>query len=201
MEDTDLRGLDYDSAREYILAFAVDAKRMDKEISEAGAELERWKERAALAEGKLAGGDASMAALAEAARAKAAEQAQKIAALEAERAELRSKAEAMRLQLPMIRASERSIDPDRLLAELQLMTGELLGDGPIGAAPTAPDDGGISGEGTDPGVAGAAAPSSDQRSAAATDADFRKLESEAKAESELEALKRRAAAEDAGAKP
>jgi len=191
MEDTDLRGLDYDSAREYILAFAVDAKRMDKEISEAGAELERWKERAALAEGKLAGGDASMAALAEAARAKAVEQSQKIATLEAERADLRSKVEAMRLQLPIIRASERSIDPDRLLAELQLMTGELLGDGPIGAAPAA--------EGTGPGAADAA-PSAEQRSAAATDADFRRLEAESKAESELEALKRRAAAEGAGAK-
>jgi hypothetical protein len=72
----------------------------------------------------------------------------------------------MREQLPMIKARERSIDPDRLLAELQLMTGELLGSG---------GDGG--------------------RSPAATEADFAKLEAEAKAEADLEGLRRRAAAE------
>jgi hypothetical protein len=172
MEDTDLRGLDLGAAKEYIFAFAVDAKRLDKEIADAGAELERWKGRVGLAEAKLAaqGADASMATLAEAARAKAAEWAGKISSLEAERAELRAKIARMREQLPMIQARERSIDPDRLLAELQLMTGELLGE----------DAGG--------------------RSPAATEADFAKLEAGAKAEADLEALKRRAAGED-GSKP
>jgi hypothetical protein len=128
MEDTDLTGLDLASAKEYIFEFAVDAKRLDRAIADGQAELERWKGRSALAEGKLAAGDQSMAALVQAAQAKLGEEAGKVAALEAERAELRAKIGRMREQLPMIKARERSIDPDRLLAELQLMTGELLGE-------------------------------------------------------------------------
>jgi phage shock protein A len=175
MDDTNLSGLDLNAAKEYIFAFAVDVKRLDKEIAEALAELERWKGRYALCEGKLAegklagagsAGDPAMASLAEAARSKVEESAGRLAALEAERADLRSKVEAMRAQLPMIKARERSIDPDRLLAELQLMTGELLGGEPAS-------------EGSG-------------RSPAAVEADFAKLESQAKADSELESLKRRA---------
>jgi phage shock protein A len=162
MDDTDLTGLDLASAKEYIFAYAVDVKRLDKELADAQAEQDKWKGRAVLADSKLAAagpaGDPSMAALAQAARAKAEEVAGKIASLDAERAELRAKVSRMREQLPMIKARERSIDPDLLLAELQLMTGELLGD-----------------------------------AAAATEADFAKLESAAKADSDLEALKRKAA--------
>jgi hypothetical protein len=179
MDDTDLSGLDLDSAKEYIFAYAVDVKRLDKEIADSSAEIERWKSRVALAEGKLAtaapGTDAApMAALAEAARAKVPEEEGKLAALEAERVDLRAKIARMREQLPMIRSRERSIDPDRLLAELQLMTGELLGR----TDEISPTPGG--------------------RSAAATEADFAKLESGAKADSELDALKRKAAGESGG---
>jgi phage shock protein A len=182
MEDTDLSGLDLDSAKEYIFAYAVDVKRLEKEIADSRQELERWKGRLALAEGKLALAQAEssppaadpMAALADAARAKAVEIQSAIGALEAERAELRAKIARMREQLPMIQARERSIDPDRLLAELQMMTGEILGQG---------DEAGAEAEG---------------RSAAATEADFAKLESDAKADAALEALKRRAAAEPRG---
>jgi phage shock protein A len=163
-DETDLSGLDLDQAKEYIFAYALDAKRLEKEIAELEAEQEKWKARVSLAEGKLAGGDQSMAALAQAASAKVAELALVIEARKAERAELRAKVEVMRKQLPLIRASERSIDPDRLLAELQLMTGELLGP-----------------EGAETG-----------RSAAATEADFAKLEADAKAQAELDALKKRA---------
>jgi chromosome segregation ATPase len=171
MDDTDLGGLDLAAAREYIFAYSVDIKRLEKESAELETELGRWRGRVSLAEGKLAAagastGDASaMAGLAEAARAKVAELEGKLGTVQAERAELRAKVARMREQLPMIQARERSIDPDRLLAELQLMTGELLG-----------ESGGADGEG---------------RGAAATEADFRKLESDQHAESELEALKRR----------
>jgi hypothetical protein len=116
----------------------------------------------ALAEAKLAA-EPSMAALVQAASAKVEETQATIASLDAERAELRAKIARMREQLPLIKARERSIDPDRLLAELQLMTGELLGD----------ELGG--------------------RSEAATEADFAKLETESKADSDLDALKKRAA--------
>ena len=156
MDDTDLSGLDLEAAKEYIFAYAVDVKRLDKEISDAEADLARWRSRVALAEAKLAAApaDASMAALAEVARAKVAESEGKVGSLEAERTELRAKINRMREQLPSITARERSIDPDRLLAELQLMTGELLGD-------------------------------------ASGEAEFAKLEAGAKADAELEALKRR----------
>ncbi len=170
MDDTNLSGLDLDAAKEYIFAFAVDAKNQEKAIADARGELEIWKGRVTLAEGRLAkagpAGDPSMDSLAQAARSKVEELAGKMAALEAERADLRSKIEAMRAQLPMIKARERSIDPDRLLAQLQMMTGELLGESPEGRSP------------------------------AATEADFAKLESEARTDSELEALKRRAAEGD-----
>lgn len=166
-DETNLSGLDLQGAKEYIFAYALDAKRLEKEIAESQAELEKWKSRVALAAEKLAAGDASMAALVQAAQSKVAELEATIAAREGERAELRAKVEVMRRQLPMIKARERSVDPDRLLAELQLMTGELLG-------PEAAADG------------------SEGRSEAATAADFAKLEAGARADAELEALKKRA---------
>jgi hypothetical protein len=168
-DETNLSGLDLEAAREYIFAYSVDLKRLDKAAADSSAELERWKNRVALVDGKLASspGEASLASLAEAARAKIAEESGKLASLEAERAELRGKIARMREQLPMIKSQERSVDPDRLLAELQLMTGELLG-----------EEGG--------------------RSAAATEADFAKLEAEDKAGAELESMKRRSAEEAAG---
>ncbi len=119
--DTDLGGLDFAGARDYLLALAAEAKRLDKEVERAEAELELWRGRAALAEGR------ARPELAGAARAKAGELEAGLASLRAERSSLRSKVEAIRLQLPLVRARERSVDPDRLLAELQLMTGELLG--------------------------------------------------------------------------
>jgi len=159
-DDTDLTGLDLEQAKEYILAFAVEAKRLEKDLAALGQELELWQGRVTLAEGK------AMAELADAARGKSAELAGKIEALEAERADLRSKVEAMRLRLPGIRAAERSVDPDRLLAELQLMTGELLGDASPGASEGA-------------------------LSATAASVEFAKLEAGAKADADLEALKRK----------
>lgn len=163
MDDENLSGLDLAAAKEYIFAYAVDVKRLDKDIATAQGELERWKGRVALVEAKMAAGDTSVAALAQAARAKVEEEGGKVATLEAERADLRARVTRMREQLPYIKASERSVNPDQLLAELQMMTGELLGD----------EVGG--------------------RSVVASNADFARLEAGAKADSDLEALKRRAA--------
>jgi phage shock protein A len=129
-EFEELAGLDLESAREYVFAYAVDVKRLDKEIAAARSELELWKGRAALAQSK------AMADLAQAAESRRAETEPKLSALESERAGLAAKLSRLREQLPMIRARERSIDPDRLLAELQLMTGELLGNAEEGAAAT-----------------------------------------------------------------
>jgi hypothetical protein len=81
MDDTDLTGLDLDGAKEYIFAYAVDVKRLDKAIADSGSELERWRGRVALAEGR-------QPALAEAARAKVEEEAGKLASLEVEAGEV-----------------------------------------------------------------------------------------------------------------
>lgn len=118
----ELAGLDLESARKYIFAYAVDIKRLDKDLASIRAEVELWKGRVELARAR------AMPDLERAAQARAAEEEAKAAALESERAEFASKLARLRERLPMIRAKERSIDPDRLLAELQLMTGELLGD-------------------------------------------------------------------------
>ncbi len=131
MDDTDLSGLDLAGAKEYIFAYAVDIKRYDRELAQARSELELWRGRIALAEGK------SMTQLAVAARSKSDQVQSQISTLEAERAALVVKVARMKEQLPMISARERSIDPDRLLAELQLMTGELLGDSASAEARTA----------------------------------------------------------------
>jgi len=122
VDDSNLSGLDFAAARELVLAYAIDIKRYDRDIAAAAGELELWSSRERLALEK------GMADLAAAAAAKAEGVRSALAALSGERDELKAKVEIMRRQLPSIRASERSVDPDRLLAELQLMTGELLGD-------------------------------------------------------------------------
>jgi phage shock protein A len=129
-EAEELAGLDLESAREYVFAYAVDVKRLDKDIAAARSEVELWKGRDELAQAK------GMADLAQAAQARRAESEAKLSALESERAGLAAKLARLRERLPMISARERSVDPDRLLAELQLMTGELLGDADGGAAAT-----------------------------------------------------------------
>ncbi|HTX73453.1 MAG TPA: hypothetical protein VMC79_11555 [Rectinemataceae bacterium] len=121
MDDSDLSGLDLAGAKELIFAYAVDIKRYDRELALTKAELELWVGRARLAE------ERSLADLATAARAKVEAANVKLQTLQSEQDELKAKVGRMRSQLPLIRAKERSIDPDRLLAELQLMTGELLG--------------------------------------------------------------------------
>jgi hypothetical protein len=155
MDDSDLSGLDFAAAKKYILEYAVDIKRYDKIIAAAASELELWSSREKLAEGK------GLADLASAARAKAEGAAAKLAALQGEQEKLKAAVARMRLELPRIRGRERSIDPDRLLAELQLMTGELLGDNG----------------------------SSGQDSAAEAERELAKLESQAAADASLAALK------------
>lgn len=162
-DDTNLTGLDLAAAKEYIFAFAVQAKNLDRAVAAAEAELALWRGRVELATGK------AMPELAAAAQAKAEDTQLRLGSLAAERADIKSKVEAMRMQLPAIRARERSVDPDRLLAELQLMTGELLGDAAGGGESTV-----------------------------AVERQFAELESGSKADAELEALKRRMGGGSAG---
>ena len=119
-DDTDLSGLDYPSARAYALEFMTALKTTEKALEAARQEVRLWTDRAALAVSK------GMADLETAARAKAGEAETKAASLEAEKADLARKIARIREKLPVLKASERSVDADLLLAELQMVTGEAL---------------------------------------------------------------------------
>ena len=121
MDDSDLTGLDLSGAKVYLLDFATAAKLTRRDLEALEADMGVWTKRVALAEGK------GMTELADQARARLAELESKRAALAAELAETEAKVRRIRERLPMVAAKERSVDADRLLAELQLMTGELLG--------------------------------------------------------------------------
>jgi phage shock protein A len=123
MDDQEFLSLDLEGAREYLLAYATTVKQYDMDLATLDQDLALWRNRVSLAEGK------AEASLAEAARGRVAELEQKRAALAAERAGVASDLVRIKERLPYLKASERSIDPDRLLAELQLMTGELLDPG------------------------------------------------------------------------
>ncbi len=119
-DDTDLSGLDYPSARAYALEFMTALKTTEKALEAAREEVRLWTDRAALAASK------GMADLESAARTKAGEAQAKAASLEAEKADLARKIVRIREKLPILKATERSVDADLLLAELQMATGEAL---------------------------------------------------------------------------
>lgn len=120
MEDTDLRGMSLEEAKEYILAFLTTLKTGEKELAVLNEDIALWESRVQLAR------DNSEAGLEEAARSRLTGLQNRKELLEAERTELGAKIARMREQLPIIKASERTVDADLLLAQLQMMTGEAL---------------------------------------------------------------------------
>lgn len=121
MDDINLRGMRLDDAKAYVLEFMTALKAAERELGLVEADLALWAKRVALATEKGA------ADLVAAAQAKLDEIRLKRDGLEAERAELSAKVSRMWEQLPIVGASERGVDPDLLLAQLQLATGEALG--------------------------------------------------------------------------
>ena len=121
MDDTDLRGLTAADARAYVLEFLTAMKSTEKAMAAVEQDLSLWTKRVELAAAKAA------SELEAAARAKVDELAARRTSLEAERAELASKVARLKEQLPLAMASERSVDTDLLLAQLQMATGEALG--------------------------------------------------------------------------
>ncbi len=119
MLDTDIGGLDPKAAAEYVLAFISTMKRTETELARNAEEIATWTRRIGLATEK---GDAS---LADQARARLAEIQGKKAALESELAELRLKVGILKDELQRLRARfQRSVDPDVLLAELEMLAGK-----------------------------------------------------------------------------
>jgi phage shock protein A len=139
-DDTNLSGMDHAAAQEYILAFMTTLKQTEQEIARLEAEEATWRQRAQLAAEK------GRADLAEQALIQAEASKSKRAPLESERAELASKIEAMRSQLPMLKAGERSVDPDALLVSLQMANGDF---GNEGAAEARAADASIAGLGAE----------------------------------------------------
>lgn len=137
IDDTDLRGLSAADAKAYALEFVTALKGLDRELSAMGDEIATWAKRVELAAAKGA------AELEAGARARLGELSSKRAALEAERAELAAKVDRIREKLPMAGASERSVDPDLLLAELRMAAGQDPDDrdDPAGPSPSALEEG------------------------------------------------------------
>ena len=121
MDDTDLRGLTAADAWAYVLEFLTAMKSTEKAMAAVEQDLSLWTKRVELAAAKAA------SELEAAARAKVDELGARRTSLEAERAELASKVARLKEQLPIAMASERSVDTDLLLAQLQMATGEALG--------------------------------------------------------------------------
>jgi phage shock protein A len=119
MLDTDIEGLDPKAATEYVLAFVSTMKRTETEIARNAEEIATWTRRVGLATEK---GDAP---LADQARARLAEIEGKKTALQSELADLSMKVDILKEKLQRLRGRfQRSVDPDVLLAELEMLAGK-----------------------------------------------------------------------------
>jgi hypothetical protein len=118
IDDTDIRGMSAADARAYAIEFMTALKTLERDLATVGDEIALWAKRVELAAAKGA------AELEAAARAKLDELGIKRATLSSERDELAGKVERIRGKLPMAGATERSVDPDLLLAELRMAAGQ-----------------------------------------------------------------------------
>jgi hypothetical protein len=120
MEDwVDLRGMTPEAAKDYILAHMTDLNVLKQRIGEADAETASWEARVKLAAEKgLAELEAQAGLRLSEARARA-------NALKTEAISLATDIKKMRDQVPGLEARVRSVDPDILLAGLQMVTGEM----------------------------------------------------------------------------
>ncbi|HUX13235.1 MAG TPA: hypothetical protein VMW87_09405 [Spirochaetia bacterium] len=118
-ENTNLAGLDPNSAREYVLQYIVSLKQLQKKREQLRQELKLWSDRSALAAEK-GREDLKEQALAKCRETSAADE-----QLAAEERGLESDVQDMKRQLEMIRRQpEGAIDTDLLLAQLEQVVGE-----------------------------------------------------------------------------
>ena len=152
MTPQELSSLDYEGASELLLAYATDAKKYEKEIASLKSQAEEWKAKAALAQAR------AMQELAEAASQRASELESKAQELSLELTGLRRDIGQLREALPIIKAKQRRVDPDQLLAELSMIVGDL-GDEKKTAEPGSGNAaGGTAGTSAGPGTEGPEAP-------------------------------------------
>ncbi|HON87974.1 MAG TPA: chromosome partitioning protein [Spirochaetia bacterium] len=122
MEETNLEGLTPEDAHAYILEYATSKKLTEKEREAVLSEIAAWSQKQQLAQTQ------GRADLVEAAQKKLQELTAKQAQLEQEIADLTHKIDIMKQQLPLLKARERSVDPDLLLAEMEMTLGKSADD-------------------------------------------------------------------------
>ena len=119
----ELSRIDYKGAMDLLFAYTTDIKRHEKDMEALRKDLALWTSRVSLAEAK------GLAELAAGARGQCAQLETRLADIQASRTELQRDADRIREALPGIKSRERSIDPDRLQAELDMLTGEAMDPG------------------------------------------------------------------------
>lgn len=119
----ELSKLDEAGARDLMFAYATDLKQHQKEMEDMRKALELWNSRVRLAESK------GLSDLAEGAKIQAAQIEARLGELGSSAREIESDLERLKEALPGIKARRRSVDPDRLAAELAMMTGEAMDPG------------------------------------------------------------------------
>ena len=117
MTPQELSKLDYEGASQMILAYTIDAKKYEKEIAALRSEAQDWKARAAEAQSK------AVPELSQAALQRASQLESKALELSAELVAIRRDIEQLQEALPIIKAKQRRVDPDQLLAELSMIVG------------------------------------------------------------------------------
>ncbi|MCD6123430.1 MAG: hypothetical protein J7K04_16480 [Spirochaetales bacterium] len=119
MHETDLKGFNPESAREYVLLYITTLKKTNAEIAKINTELKKWENRARLAEAN------NKLDLLEIARNKVMEIKDRLAVLNGEKAELKHKVSLLKQNLKKSKLSPQySVDADSLLAEFQMLLGE-----------------------------------------------------------------------------
>lgn len=119
MADTDIDFLDFNSAREYVLAFITTLKSTQKERAISEEEMGLWEKRVRLAENR------GEPVLKKAAEERVTELKAEQARLREEETALKSKVDVLKEKLKAIRIrSSLSVDADALLAQLQMAVGE-----------------------------------------------------------------------------
>jgi phage shock protein A len=119
VRDTDIDFLDFESAREYVLAFITTLKKTQKQRAVAEEELEHWRRRVKLAEAR---GEPVLKRGAE----------QRVTELEArckqlyqEELDLKRKVDVLKEKLKATKIrSSLQVDADALLAQMQMLAGE-----------------------------------------------------------------------------
>ncbi len=119
-DDTDLSGMEYPQAAEYVMSFVSTLKQTEKLVIEVEKESETWKQRVTLAESQ---GKIDLAA---AAGKKLEEVESKLAKLKSEQQDLAMKCTELVQNLKKIKATgvTRLVDTDMLLAHFEVFLGD-----------------------------------------------------------------------------